>query len=50
MVGDGKKCMTLKHQIWCNFNPRFGVMVGDVLSFYDHPHQSRYTSVFCQIN
>ena len=24
-------CMTPKHQIWCNFNIKFGAIVGDAL-------------------
>ena len=27
-----KKSLTLKHQIWCNFNTKFGVIVGDALT------------------
>ena len=32
MVGDDKNSMTLKHQIWCNFNIKFGIMVGDAVA------------------
>ena len=28
IVGNDKKIMTPKHQIWCNFNTKFNVIVG----------------------
>ena len=31
MVGDDKKNLTPIHHIWCNFNIKFGVMIGDAL-------------------
>ena len=32
IVGDDMKIMTPKHQIWCNFNTKFGIIVGDAPS------------------
>ena len=31
IVGNDKKIMIPKHQIWCNFNVKFDVIVRDVL-------------------
>ena len=32
MIRDDKKNLIPKHQIWCNFNTEFGIMVGDALN------------------